>query len=269
MLNNSFYIEIFIAAGIYLATFIYLGVSFLRNMPLKDWLLRLSITPALILHLIILADRGFFLASSPIKTLNMLSLLAMLLLFVNFASTSKNKISYLAKFAPMLLPISSLGLFILGVHSTKKYILELNFSFLVYLIILTLALSLLILAIIKSLILVWQYKTLKNKKATGALDFFPPLQSIQTLMFDLLTIAWILLSFSVLNTFSLALNKYLKEYYIWIFSGIFILWIYFGILLLLKFTGRVATLNGVKFVYLGSFIIFGVYLAVYLFLAYF
>lgn len=269
MLNNSFYIEVFIAAGIYLATFIYLGVSFLRNMPLKDWLLRLSITPALVLHLIILANREFFLASNSIKTLNILSLLAMLVLFVNFASTSKNNISYLAKFAHILLPVSSLGLFILGVHSAKKFILELNFSFIVYLIILTLALSLLILAIIQSLILAWQYKILKNKKATGALDFFPPLQSIQTIMFDLLTIAWILLSFSVLNTFSLALNKYLKDYYIWIFSGVFTLWFYFGIILLLRFTGRIATLRGVKLVYLGSFIIFGVYLTIYLFLAYF
>lgn len=280
MLNSSFHIQIFITAGIYLATFIYLGINFLRNMPIKQWVLRLCLAPALFLHLLLIANRDFFQTSVLLQSLTLLSLLALILVFVNFSTNSnvansenstnsRNLASIKLPFIYIILPLASISLFALGFKLISSSEFNINFSLSIYLIILTIAYSLLILSIIQALILAWQYNRLKNKKGIGALDKLPPLQSSETLLFDLLTVAWIGLSFSILNSSSIFADEILSRYFVWIFALIFIVWIYFGIILLFKYTGKLSTLFAVKLVYVGTCVICSFYFLIYLFLTYF
>lgn len=268
MINSSFYIEVFVAAGIYLATFIYLLMNFLRNMPLKDWLLRFCIAPALILHILIIANNEFLHSNFWLKTVNILSLLSLLLLFVHSTKKFRKIQDLFTKSAYLILPVSSFGLFTLGFEFSKNLKINMNFSLTIYFVVLILASSLLILALLQSFILNWQYKILKDKKPTGALDYFPPLQTNEILMFDLLTISWVILTFILLNSFSIFINSILGNYFAFVFSTIFVLWIYFGIILLFKYTGRLSTLVGVRLISIGSFVVFGIYFGIYLFLAY-
>ncbi|ODS22787.1 phosphohydrolase [Candidatus Endobugula sertula] len=99
----------------------------------------------------------------------------------------------------LLLPLSVIGVTLATFfHQHSSLIAPLNFGIGAHVILSIIAYSILAITSLQALLLYWQHNRLKKRQLTEIIKHLPPLQTMETLMFELLLVGVILLSGSVL-----------------------------------------------------------------------
>jgi ABC-type uncharacterized transport system permease subunit len=100
-----------------------------------------------------------------------------------------------------LLPLSSLAVIATLLSHSQSSILELNNELASHVILSIIAYSLLTIATLQAVLLAYQNRQLKTKAGLHSLRYLPPLQTMETLLFEFLLVGEILLTLSILSGF--------------------------------------------------------------------
>jgi ABC-type uncharacterized transport system permease subunit len=100
-----------------------------------------------------------------------------------------------------LLPCSSIAVATTLLSHTQSTILQLSFTLAGHVILSYVAYSLLTIATLQAVLLAYQNRHLKNKTGLQYLRFLPPLQTMESLLFEFVLVGEILLTLSILSGF--------------------------------------------------------------------
>jgi ABC-type uncharacterized transport system permease subunit len=100
-----------------------------------------------------------------------------------------------------LLPLSSLAVLATFFNHSQSSILQLNNKLASHVVLSIIAYSLLTIATLQAVLLAYQNRQLKTKAGLHSLRYLPPLQTMETLLFEFLLVGEILLTLSILSGF--------------------------------------------------------------------
>jgi len=158
-----------------------------------------------------------------------------------------------------LLPLSSLAIIAALLSHSHSSILQLNFQLASHVVLSILAWTLLTIATLQALLLAYQNHQLKTKANLQLLRYLPPLQTMEALLFEFLSVGELLLTLSIVTGFLFLDNIFAQHL---VHKTVFSMaaWLVYGFLLIGKYRlgwrGNIAirwTLAGFVFLMLAYF----------------
>lgn len=191
LILNSLAIAIYLAATAYLALRLHQERTVGRQWLLGAVTLALLAHGAGLYHLLVLPnvlELGFFRVSS---------LLFWVINLVVLLSCARKPLHNLFV---LLLPLSTLGI-LASLLGSGTHPIVLSYSLAAHVLLSILAYSLLTIATLQALLLAWQNHQLKHHHPSGRVRLLPPLQTMESLLFEMLWAGHILLTLSILSGF--------------------------------------------------------------------
>lgn len=206
MLNITFS---FIAIALYTAAASYQGLCFFRRQPTTvAWLSLLSLA-ALVAHgasiaQMMMTPQGF--------SLTFFVVLSLVCWLVNLLVLTSGLRLPLHNLLLLLFPISILTLGLSLLASPNGHALSnMSSGLIAHILLSILAYSLMTIAAAQALLLAWQEHQLKHKHAAGRIRLLPPLQTMESLLFDVLWAGYITLTLGILSGFIFLENMFAQS----------------------------------------------------------
>jgi len=204
---------------------------------------------AWLLYLWMVVPTGFNL-----NLLYMISLIAWTIAVINQLLAIKLETKHLQK---ITLPIALISVWITMHLSLDDQIKVLSQSQLLHIGLSLMAYSLLSLSAIQALMLAWQERCLKTKPSSRFLQTQPPLDSMETALFQIITVGWVILTISIISGL-VFIEDIFAQHLVHKTVLSCLAWLVFGILLigrkLLGWRSKIAviwTLSGIALLLLG------------------
>jgi ABC-type uncharacterized transport system permease subunit len=215
------------AIAIYLLAFGYQVLQLRKQINTPTLALQLATALAIVLHSLAVAD---FLFSSKGLDLSLLKIFALISLIINvvmFCSGLKKPIHSLNLF---LFPISALTIAAALASASTKTAAMLAPSMQLHVLLSILAYSLLAMAALQAALMGYQNWQLKHKHQNLLMRTFPPLQSMEALLFELIWAGELMLTLSLLSGFIFYEDFFAQKL---LHKVVFSLaaWVFFGVLL--------------------------------------
>ena len=215
------------AIAIYLLAFGYQVLQLRKQINTPTLALQLATALAIVLHSLAVAD---FLFSSKGLDLSLLKIFALISLIINvvmFCSGLKKPIHSLNLF---LFPISALAIAAALSSASTKTAVMLAPSMQLHVLLSILAYSLLAMAALQAALMGYQNWQLKHKHQNLLMRTFPPLQSMEALLFELIWAGELMLTLSLLSGFIFYEDFFAQKL---LHKVVFSLaaWAFFGVLL--------------------------------------
>jgi len=169
------------------------------NVQVSRTSIQVLVLVALAFHSLLLYQNFIVTAGLNFGVFNALSLLTwlvtLLLLLAMFSRPVEN-------LGLAVFPLAALSLVLEASFSTEHFISSDNLSLKLHILISILSYSIFTIAAIQSLLLAYQDRHLHNKHPGGVIRALPPLQTMETLLFQMLVVGFILQSLSLLSGFA-------------------------------------------------------------------
>jgi len=187
-----------LAIAIYLLASGYLALRLKRSQePGRHWLLG-SVCVALLLH-----GAGVFtlIAYKDVLELGFFRVSSLLFWTINLIVLLSSLKKPLHNLFVLLLPLSALAVLASLIGSGTGRPMTLDYQLASHVLLSILAYSLLTIATLQALLLAWQNRQLKHHHPTGRVRLLPPLQTMESLLFEVLWAGQILLTLSIVSGF--------------------------------------------------------------------
>ena len=215
------------AIAIYLLAFGYQVLQLRKQINIPTLALEIATGLAIVLHSLAVAD---FLFSSEGLDLSLLKIFALISLIINvvmFFSGLKKPIHSLNLF---LFPISALAIAAALSSTSTKAAVMLAPSMQLHVLLSILAYSLLAMAALQAALMGYQNWQLKHKHQNLLMRTFPPLQSMEALLFELIWAGEIMLTLSLLSGF-IFYEDFFAQKLLHKVAFSLVAWAFFGVLL--------------------------------------
>lgn len=185
-----------IALALYLLAASYLFVSLWRQTPIQRQRLYLLTAPALIAHgagcaQLIIQPLGM--------ALNFFPMLSLIFFTVNFVVLISAIRKPLHNLFILLFPLTIIAIAVSLMPLNNNPVLSLTPGLTSHILLSILAYSLLTIATLQALFLAFQNHRLRQKRSLGAIGLLPPLQTMESLLFELLWAGQLLLSAAIIT----------------------------------------------------------------------
>jgi len=154
---------------------------------------------ALVLHTGVLFQNFIGAAELNFGVFNAVSLLAWLISLLLLAAMFSRPVENLGI---VIFPLAAITLLLEASFSTEHFVDSDNFSLKIHILISVLSYSVFTIAAIQAVLLAIQDRHLHNKHPGGFIRVLPPLQTMETLLFQMLVVGFILQSLSLLSGFA-------------------------------------------------------------------
>nr|WP_324259312.1 cytochrome c biogenesis protein CcsA [Cellvibrio fontiphilus] len=187
-----------IALLLYLVAAVYFGRQFIRQQALQPRLLLKATSLALIAH-------GIGIYGLSIKgegfNLSLFSASSLIFWVINLIvlCSSLKKASH--NLFLLLFPLSALSVLATLIGHPQETQQALSFSIAIHIVLSLLAYSLMTIASLQALLLAYQNRSLKSKQLTTSSRLFPPLQTMEALLFEFLWVGEVLLTLAIASGF--------------------------------------------------------------------
>ncbi len=183
---------------IYLSASILLGYSLKRQSPITSFRLQTICVVALLVHGLGIFSVSFTSSGFQLSLFNASSLIFWVINTIVLISSLKKPVHNLFI---LLFPLSCLSLIAALLGSYLGEYLLLDYQLASHVILSILAYSLLTIASLQAIFLAYQNKSLKNKQHFSQTRLLPPLQTMETLLFEFVWIGEILLTLAIISGF--------------------------------------------------------------------
>ena len=191
----------FITGLLYLTATVWLGFNLLNARIVQDEpnknILSIGFL-ALILHIIILFSNTITSNGLNPSIVNSFSLVSWLVVLLYLVAEFRKPVETLGV---LVFPAAAMAVFLQLFWPGESPLGEHSFELEVHILLSLLAYGLLAIAAGQSILLLIQTHYLKNKQPGGFIRSLPPLQSMETLLFQMIKVGFILLSFALLSGF--------------------------------------------------------------------
>lgn len=188
---------ILISIALYTASWTYLLLGALRKVTIQRRIIFALLYPAIMIHAVLAignmrTPEGF--------NFGVLHIASMLFMVINMLVCLSSLRKPLENLFLLLIPLT-LTIMISSSFSTDTTITKaaLGIPIITHILLSVLAHSLLAIATLQALLLSYQYKKLKTRHPKGLIGILPPLQTMETLMFELVWAGFALLTASILS----------------------------------------------------------------------
>jgi ABC-type uncharacterized transport system permease subunit len=187
-----------IAILIYTAAAAYFGSQFIRQRQIQPKHLLGTAALALVVHGI--GVYGISVTSTGL-IFSLFSVSSLIFWVINVIVLFSSMKKALHNLFLLLFPLSAMSVLTSITATNPEWQHSLNYSLAAHVILSVLAYSLLTIASLHALILAYQNHALKNKSRIASARLFPPLQTMESLLFELLWVGEILLTLAILSGF--------------------------------------------------------------------
>ncbi len=186
---------LYLASGAWLG-FNLLNANIVQDKPNKNIIIIGFI--ALLLHAIILFSSTITSSGLNPSFVNSFSLVSWLVVLLYLTAEFRKPVETLGT---LIFPIAAIAVFLQLFWPHESTVSRLSFELQVHILLSLLAYGLLAIAAGQSILLLIQTHYLKNRHPSGFVRSLPPLQSMETLLFQIIKVGFILLSFALLSGF--------------------------------------------------------------------